>query len=465
MRDPLRPLRPALLGAALVPLGFVACDEPEGPLWEELRGPAPTAAASAEAPDVLVVLLDALRPDHLGAYGYERDTSPFLDRWIEGAALYENAWTHGTQTRIACASLFTGTLPTVHRVRRVEFSTADSFHEGLTDGLAGTLTAWGETLASAGYETWGMSANPNVSEVFGFTQGFARWWQTKSRDGRHIADRFLAACREREAAAPDRPLFAYLHFMDVHNPYDPPAPFDEAFDVPRGERVYENGPIDPSPRDLAYSMALYDGEILYLDGLLREVLAAWEGGAGARPRATLILSDHGDEFLEHGGMGHGKTVFPELAHTLCAFRGPGVEPGRFSDPIAHVDLHRLVLDWAGAAPPGEARGRPRERWSGGEEPPALYTEAGPGLAAFRSGAVTLAWPLARPEEAVWYDRTADPGELQPLPARVGLEEVRGALERVTAGDEELARRLGTPLRDTVGADVLEEMRGLGYVGD
>ncbi len=440
----------------------LACSRADEVVWARTGGPAPTATAAADAPDILVVLIDTLRPDHLSCYGYARETSPFLDRWAEDAALYEAAYTHGTHTRIAVASLFSGTLPTVHRVRRVDLASPESFEEGKTDGFATSLESWAESLLAAGYETWGLSSNPNVSDDFGFTQGFTRFWQTNSRDGVHMLETFLSAWKEREAARPDRPLFAYVHFMDPHNPYEPPEPFDEAFEVPHGERVYKNGPLEVSADDLAFTMSQYDGEILYLDGLLQRLLSTWEA-EGTRERATVVLSDHGDEFQEHGGMGHGMTVYEELARTLLLAKGPGVESGRYEAPVAHVDVHRLVLDWAGAVSPEVARGRPWEAWGDGAA--LLYTESRPGDVALRSGSRTLVFPRDDFSAARYYERAHDPREQAALTDAAGLAELRRVLEAMVGGDAATAERLGTPARKLPADASVEELRALGYLGD
>lgn len=446
------------VGAAIAILVLGACSQDEEAVWERTAGAAPAAPASSTAPDILVIVIDTLRPDHLSCFGYDRETSPFLCRWADGAARYENAYTHGTHTLIAMASLFSGTLPTVHRVRHVP----DSLTSQATDGLTASLEGWSMNVFAAGYETWGLSSNPYVSRDFGFTQGFTRFWHTDSRDGAHLLELFLGTWEAREETSPERPLFAYLHFMDPHNPYEPPASFRDSFRVPQGESVYNNGKVEVSERDLAYTMALYDAEILYLDGLLERLLAAWEGG-GSRPRATVVLSDHGDEFQEHGGMGHGRTVYEELARTLLLVKGPGVAPGRYLEPVAHVDVHRLVLDWADAAVPDTARGRPRAAWGSGS--PLLYTESLLERAALRVGTKTLVFPRDQNGDAYYYERANDPHELVPLRDEPTLGVLLETLREVTRGDGALGDRLGTPARSIPTDGSVDELRALGYLED
>src|SRR5262249_27310650 len=149
--------------------------------------------------------------------------------------------------------------------------------------LSERFTTLAESLAGVGYETWAFSANPHIAPEFGFAQGFSRWWETRSREGEDLLEKLLpewesrergsvprdgresppsqaSAARAREgppdsgalSAAGAPPLFLYLHFMDVHNPYDPPSPWNRAFPAPRqGRVVYQNGPVTLSPDDLA----------------------------------------------------------------------------------------------------------------------------------------------------------------------------------------------------------------------
>ncbi|MEM7308485.1 MAG: sulfatase [Planctomycetota bacterium] len=409
---------------------------------------------------MLVLMVDTLRPDHLGCYGYGRDTSPRLDRWAEDAALFERAYSHGTHTRIATASLFTGTLPTVHRIENVELKPGPG-GENVTDGLAGSLTTWAESLGAAGYETWALSANPHITAELGFAQGFTHFWETGERSGGAMVDAFLARLEQRES---DRPLFAYLHLMDPHNPYTPPVEYRYLFDVPLGKRRYKNGEIEVSERDLDWSVAQYDGEIRHLDDLLAGLLEAWEADTW-RPRATLLISDHGEEFLEHGGMGHGTTVHEELARTALIAKGPGIAPGRRTDPVAHVDVHRLVLELAGVAPAPEAQGRPFSTWKSTE--PELLTLARSGDWALRSGAFTLIEPGEGDTRAVraWYDRSADPSEQVPRGMdEVGATSLADALAALRLRDAETARRLGTPERLSLLSETIGELKKIGYLG-
>lgn len=461
-----RSLAPRIALLLVCVLASHAC-EPSEIHWDEEQGLQTSATAAASAPDILLVLVDALRPDHLGCYGYDRPTSPFLDRWSQGAARFEAAYTQGTHTRISIASLFTGVRPTVHRIRNVDLeSDVEGPGRRMTDALSDRLTTLAESLQPAGYETWGLSSNPHVSSELGFTQGFARWWHTRSRDGARLVEKFLDEWARRRAAPVQRPLFVYLHLMSVHNPYQPPPPYDRAFSVPGGRVVYTNGPAQVSSADLAATVAQYDGGVRFTDSLLETLVTAWENGeeGTGRPRATVILADHGEEFGEHGGLGHGMTVFGELARIPLLIKAPGVPAGAFPEPVTTVDLHRLMIELSGAHAPPEAQGRSFGEWSRPDEAdPVVYTESRTGWASYRWKEQTLIFPLSNPARATWFDRRSDPGETVPRTDPAVLSSLRARLDRRLAGDSALARELGAPARKHLGDETEAALKGLGYL--
>jgi arylsulfatase A-like enzyme len=418
-------------------------------VWHPRRHPTP--------PDILVIVIDSLRADHLGSYGYSRATTPFLDGWAARAGLFSEAYTHGTQTRIAMSSLFTGTLPTLHRVRNVRVVRGN----GRSDAVAPRLVTWAESLREVGYETWGYSSNVNVSAMFGFAQGFTRWTQQPSDDAAIMAGEFLKRWRERAAGNPGTPLFVYLHFNGVHSPYFAPPPYDIAFPTPPGRRVFASYHHDVTPADLAFSMAQYDGSILYTDRVLSDLIPAWESAPGGRPRATLVLADHGEEFLDHGSLGHGSTVYRELAHVPLLVKAPGVRTGRHDEPVGHADVHRLVLDLAGAAVPEIARGRPYAAWTTAE--PTLYTESSDGITGLRWRWRLLARPLDHRGRAVLFDDRTDPRELTPLDDRAQIRELQKRMDTIVAADARVAEALGTPGHTQLDSETTERLRALGYV--
>lgn len=463
--SPARTLALVVLGG----LALASCRHPEAH-WTEERAPARAArSAASDAPDILVVLVDALRPDHLGCYGYARPTSPFLDRWSMNATRFDAAYTEATHTRMSIASLFTGCRPTVHRIRNVDLET-DPRGPGrrMTDALSDRFTTLAESLSETGYETWGFSSNPHISSEFGFTQGFARWWQTKTRDGSESIRKLLETWRARDSGDRARPLFVYLHLMSVHSPYHPPAPYDGMFAGTSGRVVYTNGPAQITPEDLSATIAQYDGGVRHTDALLETLVTQWEEARGevgnGRARVVVIVSDHGEELHEHGGLGHGMTVFGELARITLLVKAPELPTGVFPEPVTTLDLHRFLLDLAHASVPPEAQGRPRVRWSRPDDSdPVVYTESRTGWASYRWKSRTLVFPLSDPDGATFFDRSVDPEEKIPRREAAAVAELRARIDPYLARDAALARRLDTPARTAFREETEEALKSLGYL--
>lgn len=453
----------------LVLLVITGCDAGPAVRWISLPAPETTAEAELTAPDILVVMVDTLRPDHLGIYGYPKPTSPFLDQWASGARTFFAAYSNATHTRMAVASLFTGARPTVHRVRRVDRLDDDESNSNeplITDGVHERFTTVAEALQSVGYRTWGFSSNPHVSHLLGFHQGFDRWHETSSRNGKDLLEKFESELDRESVLNSDRPLFAYLHFMDVHNPYAPPPPWDKEFaPATPGKVVFTNGPAQVTPEDLAWSIGQYDGDIRYFDALFERLMQRWDQ-RGKRLRISIVMSDHGEEFLEHGGLGHGTTVYREQARIALLMKGPGIPPGVNQLPVQTIDVSHAILEAAQAAVPDTFQGRPVRAWHAA---PPIYTEARTGMWSIRCGQTMAVRHYQKPDFSEIYYLAKDPEERDPgtVFGVVGERELpilRYCFEEFGRGDEPLADRLGTPLVVTMDQAQREQLEGLGYLG-
>jgi len=214
-----------------------------------------------------------------------------------------------------------------------------------------------ECFSEAGYTTAGLVSNPWLARRFGFAQGFSIYSTFKSRDGAVIN----GEARKILAEHGDEKLFLYLHYMDVHVPYTgrerKPPPF-----VPpeQGELLPEaNGPRPGiEPDDLALTQARYDERIWYMDGLLDE-LVTYVSQQGLDCDTTwVVTSDHGDEFNEHGGLGHGTSVYNELIDSFAIFWNPKRFAARRVDHYTHaVDVLPTLLEAQGIEPDEDVSGR------------------------------------------------------------------------------------------------------------
>ncbi len=316
---------------------------------------APWADTSPEKPNVLVVVVDTLRADTLGCYGYEKEVSPNLDAFSENALLFDNAFSTSSWTWPATASLLTGQHPVHHGV-------IDKEHSRL---LQEKLTL-AEICRSADMYTGAFVANPLLSKGKNFDQGFVVYEMVPSMNAGNLTDRFLDWL---ETAGEGR-FFAYLHYLDPHYNYDPPPEFRKRFvSMPdhlgsEVEEHYKNaarrinlGYLDPElfhEEAREYLRQEYDGEIAYWDNQFGRIIARLKENRLLENTMVVVTSDHGEEFLEHGKLGHGWNLYDETIRVPLVLYGPGIDPGRVPDQVSLVSVTPTVARAAGLATPREA---------------------------------------------------------------------------------------------------------------
>ncbi len=335
----------------------------------------PAPPAPDTPPNVIIILIDTLRADHMDLYGYERSTTPFLTELAADSAVFARA-----RAQAGC------TYPSVNVMltSRYPFQFYKRKDEGF--GIPDDLPSMPELLRRSGYSTAAVSASPIVRATpsehnphGGFGRGF---------------DVFDETCLWREAACVNRqanrvvdelspPFFLYLHYMDPHDHYRPPddwrhrftRPYDGHEFVANGEinpiasMLYDDGPeVAIGDRDIEHLRDLYDEEIAYLDSQLRAFFEDLEAGGHLENTIVVVTADHGEEFLEHGHVGHCRGVWDTLTWVPLIVRGPGIEPATFDQAVQHVDLLPTLLDLIGAeAGDTLMRGRSlREALSSGE---------------------------------------------------------------------------------------------------
>lgn len=350
------------------------------------------AAASACAPEprppnLLLVSIDSLRADHLGVYGYGRDTSPRIDRLARNGVLFEDFIAESSWTLPSHMTLLTGLPSLVHGV---------VFDGVRLDPARVTLA---EHLGEAGYRSAAVVAALYLDPLFGFDRGFERYevvgprvpdeegffarvhddqataerWATidaSSHRGRSNAQVLTRAWAALDDLGAD-PFFLFVHFWDVHYDYDPPESywrrFDPDWDGDLDPRDYIQNPAvhaDMDPRDLAHVVARYDGEIRWTDEHVGMLLDALDRKGLADDTLVVVTSDHGDEFFEHGGKGHRYTLYDEQLRVPLVMRWPGRLPAgrRVATQAAMAELVPTLLDLMGVEPMAEAGGRSLRPW-------------------------------------------------------------------------------------------------------
>jgi arylsulfatase A-like enzyme len=337
------------------------------------------------APNILLISIDTLRADHLGAYGYARNTSPTIDALARGGALFENAWSVSSWTLPAHVSMLTGLPISAHAQCDWDLAQTTSVPSHLPRGR---FVA--EDLAQAGYDTAGFYTCIYLEPKFGFGAGFKSWkrayhsvhsepgvaeaWQAardagdaevmrrihsehpelfdvEARSSPELIDSALGWLQGRGGRRD--PFFLFLHLYDVHSPYTPPAPFNTRFDpdytgTVDGRKLGEvDSPVHlgMDPRDLEHVIALYDGEIAALDHELARLFEALERSGLAKDTLVILTSDHGEEFFEHGGKQHGGNLYRETLQVPLILKWPGhIAAGtRFQQTVGLIDIVPSVL--------------------------------------------------------------------------------------------------------------------------
>jgi arylsulfatase A-like enzyme len=364
------------------------------------RLPEPAGAQAAPgSPNVLLVVLDTVRADHLSLHGYERRTSPRLEEFARGATVFTRAIAAGDMTLSTHASLFTGMYAREHGAHHPDPERAGP---GAPAPLADGLETLAERLRAGGYRTFGIVANHGyLGPFFRLNQGFDYWdsraavaWtpakyflrtallgavdgRRASPDEGHRAfrtadeiDEEVFALLRRLGDSPS-PLFLFVNYMDAHFPYVPPPPWDALFpgrdpslsvehlDRRRRDVVVRGDAITESER--LHLLSQYDGGVAYVDECFGKLVDHLQA-RGGDDWLVVVTSDHGEAFGERNLMDHGMSVYQDQVFVPLVVKSPlrgGAPPPAVVDaPVSSVDVFATILEGAGLEiPPGTA-GRP-----------------------------------------------------------------------------------------------------------
>ena len=378
---------------------------------EDPPAPAVTPRGATDAPDIVLIILDAARADSFGSYGYDRDTTPNIDTLAAESLVFENAYATAPYTSASMPTMLTGL----------------SFHDhgvvGSTNYLDESITTLAEFLQQDGYRTSCYSANPNNAVARGLGQGcdvFEEFWRNARQQRRIDPYRVSASAIARLGEPSEAPEFLMPHYVPPHEPYRPATGFD-VFGDPNYKGDYDGsrdtvlaidtGRLHPTPADMAEVVSLYDGNLLTGDDAVNQVLEALRQRERWDNTVVLVVSDHGEAFGEHGKMSHNSTVYDEMLRIPFILRLPGgVVPE--TDTTGLVSLEDVVptlLGLAGIEPTSTLSGvdllassTPRKRAvvsRSAQDPPYL---------AYRTSRWTLITGRGVDE---LYDVNVDPGEL------------------------------------------------------
>jgi arylsulfatase A-like enzyme len=316
-----------------------------------------TPRGEPAGPNVVLITVDTLRADALSCYGYERETSPFLDTLAEAGTLFDQPVSAAAWTKPATGTILTGLYPSRH----------GALYHGSSLRLPEGERTLAEAFQAAGYSTAGFVTNPNVKAVFDFDRGFDEYFDSPVEDTVHMASvrdswfgklfkrisnhqfnwkyendvrgmnqHITAWLRENH----DVPFFLYLHYIDPHEPYAPPSEYDDYFPTDHGLPLFNE-------RKRLVGRDLYDREIRYTDDGLRELVDVFKELGIWEDTLFVLTSDHGEEFYEHEVLGHGYSLYQEVVRVPLLFHGPGVAKGRVvEEPTQILDLGASILDLA-----------------------------------------------------------------------------------------------------------------------
>jgi len=491
-----------------VKLTFATSTEKAGTvgLW---ANPLLTTQGPKNRPNVLIYLIDTERADHTSLYGYARDTTPFLKKLGGQGLVFDDCQVQAPRTKQSTASLMTSLYSYTHGI----------VHD--YDTIPKGSTTLAEQLRAAGYVTASIVANPFAGRITGLGRGFDYLdeWAVVQRYRTDAHDRGTDSEAVNKIAFPwleqhkDEPFFLYLHATDPHAPYRPPAGFEEKFanpaETPEFDRNYKSlggkikyaggtvvnragakqAGVNPD-RFIRRAIDRYDGEILHNDSSLEQLVAKLKQLGTLDNTLIVVVSDHGEEFWEHGWTSHGHSLYQELTHGVFLMWNPKLIPlpRRISEPVQLIDVAPTVLDLIGLKIPeivqGQslaplAKGQPFQRrgpvmTSRFADPEAKKIGFVPENRIDAVAFLDASWKFIYREKASeagvnkleLYDRRTDREEQKNLAAQNPQEVDRllALTSKWMDAQKQIRGLLGQGAKATINRQTLQQLRSLGYIG-
>ncbi len=482
---------------ALAALVLVACSRSNAP--------------STKPAHVVLISIDTLRADALGAYGEKRPTSPTFDALARESIVFDRAMSQAGVTAPSHMALFTSLYPSVHRVANT-FSEADAKALGVDytkifrTRLDPKATTMAQVFAKAGYRTAAFTGGGNVNREVGFDQGFELFDDSPDNGMSGIEGEpfdFSRAAKWIDEHTSER-FFLFLHTYIPHSPYLPPAPWNTAFDPDyKGQMMSDRASLIAlglgnridrvnafwhrmqrgDARDLEHLKALYFGGVRTADDALATMIAKLKQDGVWDDSIVVVLSDHGEEFLEHGELEHSGELWNELVHVPLLVHLPSKPSARIETPVRLIDVLPTLCELADLPVPAQAQGvslapciagKTEERpvvsemvtsWRTPENGPVTPNEF---LRTLRIGSwmfLVLTGNDQRVEEL--YDLAADPGEKKNLIADPSKRELIEHLRKLVANHDDACRQLAASLTGATQVELsnktIDDLKSLGYL--
>ncbi len=462
---------------------------------QTLASEARVRTPATEGPrNLLLIVIDCLRADHVSCYGYHRPTTPTLDRLAQHGVRWSYANSASCWTKPSVASLFSGQHPTAHgAVGGVKRKAAGS--GATTDTLRSTAPTLAEDLSARGWRCAALMNNVQLGSFTGLDRGF-HVYESQLGKADHIIEAFCDWVRDQT----HHPWFVYLHLLEAHWPYKPRRRHVRMFGGDRDSNVFRDfsgrdfGRLRQavSRRELAltceqitHMVQLYDGAIRRLDGKIKKILGILEERGQRDATQIVVTADHGEEFLEHGRIGHGQSLYEELIHVPLVTCGPGSPSGIvIEEPVSHVDLgHTMVKCVSGeTSMPGrdlyspnsasapvlaEVKTAARYRQSLREGPWKIHrTYELNGNAGQPPTLVAAAVGPIHAKRVELYNLSVDPGEQNDLSEKLEFSDIRAKLtSKLTDLSQQTAAEGSDDRPATIELDdcVVRRLRDLGYL--
>ncbi len=459
--------------------------------------------------NVLLYMIDTLRADHTSLYGYARETTPTLKRLGAQSLVFDDCTVQATWTKPSVASLMTSLYSYTHGI----------VHDD--DTIPSGSSTLAEQLRTAGYVTASVLANPLAGRISGLQRGFdyVSEWQavkryfsepedraTDSAAVNKIVFRWLEQHRE-------EPFFLYAHATDPHAPYRPPAGFEEKFAKPAEspefnrdfrrlkEMALSHGGFGVSralcvhagvnpERFIQRAVDRYDGKILHNDWSLEQLLRKLKELGILENTLIIVVSDHGEEFWEHGWTGHGQSLYQELSHGVLLMWNPKLipVPRRVGEPVQLIDVMPTVLDLLGLKIPNAVEGQSLAPFAKGQSfqrnspvmtsrfahPYGQHDELDPENHIDSVALLDASWKLIYRENAKLiglnkielYDRHSDHGDTKNVAAQnqPEVERMMGGMDKWMAAQKQIRNAFGHGAKATMDQKTLDQLRSLGYLG-
>jgi len=383
------------------------------------------ATSDGGSPSILLLLVDTFRSDHMSCSGYGRNTTPVMDSLAANGSAWLRVQGQSSWTLPAMTTIMTGLTQRSHMA---------GWRDGAFYGIDPALPTLAMLLNARGYQTAAFFNVIFMNEDFGFHRGFEHFdcrgfvGDASTRNASGTVQDFLAWYDSSRDES--RPLFAALHFFDPHLPFSPPEPWCSLFTDPRYEGPFgaewggrddvsevNSGEVPMDSAGLSNLMGLYDGELTFTDHQIGVLLDSLRARGELEGMLVVIIGDHGEEFMDHGGIGHGHTMYQELLTVPLIMAGTPLLAGAdTSADAAQIDILPTLLVLAGSPIPAGAEGIDLFSGSAGIDPRVLPSSnrlwVATDLAAVRCGAGKV---IGNPslDTAAGYDLDSDPGEVSP----------------------------------------------------